>query len=135
LLGALSEPARGPSFDVAALGDAFRHGVAALSPLLGELVDAAIVGKLLAAARAPRLAFDDTLWAETVFRCLAAAIRQSARADELARLLEPLYLGRLAAFLDQEEAARAPDPFEPLALAFETQKLAFVAGLVDQEKR
>jgi hypothetical protein len=135
VLGTLSEPTQGPHFDSAAFADAFRHGVEALSPLLGEVLDTEIVGKLLAAARAPRLAVGDELWAETVFRCLAGAIRGSARADELARLLEPLYLGRLAAFLEDEATASAPDPFEPLALAFETQKLAFVKSLDDQEKR
>jgi hypothetical protein len=135
MLGTLPEPVAGPRFDIAAQAAAFRDGVEALSPLLAEVLDAAVVGRLLVAARAPRLAFDDTLWAETVFQCLGAAIRAAAPADELARLLEPLYLGRLASFLAEEAASGTPDPFEPLALAFESQKLAFTAGPADQEKR
>jgi hypothetical protein len=135
IVGALPEPVIGPRFDLAASGDAFRQAVDALSPLLADVFDEALVGRLLGVARAPRLAFDDALWAEAVFQCVGAAIRGSAPADELARLLEPLYLGRLASFLDEEGAPGSADPFEPLALAFESQKLAFTARLADQEKR
>lgn len=132
--GALPSPGPGPHFDALALAHAYRSGVDALSPLLSKVLEPSLVERLLGCARAPRVSIDAELWAQTVFQCLDAAIRGAAPTNQLAQMLEPLYLGRVAGFLEEEAHPGAADPSEALALAFEEQKLTWLARLQDQEK-
>lgn len=134
LIGALPEAEPPPQFDSTAFADACRDGVEALTPLLANLLEASLMQRLRTATHAPRLNLDPTLWAEIVFRCVEAAVIGSAPANELAQILEPLYLGRVATFLQHELALDAADPLETLAVAFEAQKLALVTRLEGREK-
>jgi hypothetical protein len=125
--GALPSAGSPPRFDVEALADTFRHGTQALSPLLGRVLGPELSEPLVALTREPELRFGDELWARTVFGCVEASVTERATNDDLPRLLEPIYLGRVASFLEQLPASGTIDASEALAVAFEQAKLALVA--------
>jgi hypothetical protein len=122
-LGPAPDPAA--PLDAEAMAAAFRAGVADLHPVLEPILApetlAAVQG--LAATTGPP-AFDDALWARTVFEFLAAYHRRVIHADHLMQALVPLYLGRTAAFVarGERDAARAESELEGLALEFERAK-------------
>ena len=118
-----------PHFDVEALAEAFRTGTQALSPLLSEVLGPDLAQRLVALSLASELSLDEVVWAETVFRCVEAAITKRASADDLARMLEPIYLGRAASFLERLPASGTIAAIESLAAAFEQAKLAALARL------
>lgn len=145
--GQLTAPLAAPHFDMESMEETFRTGVESLSGLLEQLLGHSLSERLRAQARALDLSFEDSLWAETVFECVAVALRGTASPTQIAQMLETLYLGRVAWFL-KTEATRAQratssqalvagnqtDSVESLALAFEEQKSSLVARLQQREK-
>jgi hypothetical protein len=127
-------PSRPPRFDLAGFTQTFRTGLDALGPLLAGVLDGPLMEALQAGAGATPVSLNDPLWARTVLAFLAAAIGGVASAADLARMLEPLYLGRVASFVSDLAAGDGRDRLEALATTFEEQKPAFVAALQSREK-
>ena len=129
-------PESAPAFDVASFDETFRAGVDALAPLLSRILDGPCQDRLQAAARSPEVRVDDPLWVETVLCFVAAAVRGDVSPNELARMLEPVYLGRIASFIRGTTTAReGHDKIEALALEFERQRPALLAGLQKRRER
>jgi hypothetical protein len=126
-------PIRPPTFDLASFSEAFRTGVDALTPLLGSVIGPSLLDRLRAAAQTTPIALDDQLWASIVFAFLAAAIQGTATPQELAQMLEPLYLGRVVSFLSDIAADDSGERVERLALVFEEQKLSLTRAVRSQE--
>jgi hypothetical protein len=127
-------PVQPTRFDLSAFTQAFRTGLDALAPLLATVLDAPALEALRAGAQSSPVAVSDGLWARAVLAFQAAAVRGTASAGELAQMLEPLYLGRVASFLNEIGADDGPDRLESLALAFEEQKQVFVAAVRGREE-
>ena len=89
------------TFDASPLSERFRSGVRDLEPILREIVSAATLSGLRAAADtgdgAPMIA--DALWVNTVYEFAASAHRGVMSREHLTRALVPLYLGRAASFV------------------------------------
>ena len=119
-------PEPGPRPDVTAMAEAFARDVVALHPVLETILTGpTLAGVTLAAARPARLAYDDDLWAATVFEFLLAYHRAVMTREHVTQTLLPLYLGRTAAFLMQHassDPATVDAAFESLCLAFERAK-------------
>ena len=116
----------GPRPDVAGMAAAFARDVSALHPILERILSAPTLEGVTAAAATPsRLAYDDDLWAATVFEFLLAYHRAVMTREHVTQTLLPLYLGRTAAFL-LEHASSGPATvdaaLESLCLAFERAK-------------
>jgi hypothetical protein len=127
-------PSRLPRFRQTSLTAAFRNGLDALVPLLSPVLGAPIVeGWRTAADRLP-VALSDELWARTVLAFLAAAVRGSPPTRELAQMLEPLYLGRVASMLGDLNRGEWTENLEQLALTFEGHKPELVSGLRGKEE-
>jgi hypothetical protein len=116
----------GPKPDVAGMAAAFARDVKALHPVLERILSKSTLHGVTAAAATPsRLAYDDDLWAATVFEFLLAYHRAVMTREHVTQTLLPLYLGRTAAFL-LEHASSGPATvdaaLESLCLAFERVK-------------
>lgn len=116
----------GPRPDVAGMAVAFARDVSALHPVLERILSGPTLEGVTAAAATPvRLAYDDDLWAATVFEFLLAYHRAVMTREHVTQTLLPLYLGRTAAFL-LEHASSGPATvdaaLESLCLAFERAK-------------
>ena len=92
-----------------------------------------LLDRLRAAAQTTPIALDDELWASIVFAFLRAAVQATATPQELAQMLEPLYLGRVVSFLNDIATGDAGEKLERLALVFEEQKPSLVGALRSQE--
>jgi hypothetical protein len=117
---------QGPRPDVSSMAVAFARDVAALHPVLKTILsEPTLAGVTAAAAEPTRLAYDDDLWAATVFEFLLAYHRAVMTREHVTQTLLPLYLGRTAAFL-VEHASSGPATveaaLESLCLAFERAK-------------
>jgi len=126
-------PTRSPTFNLASFTEAFGTGVDALAPLLASVMGPPLLDRLRAAAQTTPMALDDELWASIVFAFLRAAVQETAAPQELAQMLEPLYLGRVVSFLNDVGTGDALDKLERLALVFEEQKPSLVRALRSQE--
>jgi len=126
-------PTRSPTFNLASFTEAFGTGVDALAPLLASVMGPPLLDRLRAAAQTTPMALDDELWASIVFAFLRAAVQETAAPQELAQMLEPLYLGRVVSFLNDVRTGDALDKLERLALVFEEQKPSLVRALRSQE--
>jgi hypothetical protein len=116
----------GPRPDTAGMAATFARDVAALHPVLKTILSAPTLAGVTAAAAAPsQLAYDDDLWAATVFEFLLAYHRAVMTPQHVTQTLLPLYLGRTASFL-LEHASSGPATvdaaLESLCLAFERAK-------------
>ena len=116
----------GPRPDLTGMAAAFARDVAALHPVLEKILSESTLEGVTAAASSPsRLAYDDDLWAATVFEFLLAYRRAVMTREHVTQTLLPLYLGRTAAFL-LEHASSGPATvdaaLESLCLAFERAK-------------
>lgn len=122
----------GPDVDAERLAESYRLGYRELRDIWTWVLPPKTLielGRLTAAAPA-QFAFDDELWARTIYDfALAYRLRVLAR-DHLLRSLVPLYLGWLASFV-QQTRDQAPEAVEQrverLCLAFETQKPYLIA--------
>jgi hypothetical protein len=118
----------GPRPDVTGMAESFARDVAALHPVLETILSApTLAGVTAAAASAPRLVYDDGLWAATVFEFLLAYHQAVMTREHVTQTLLPLYLGRTAAFLLQHGSsnpATVDAALESLCLAFEGAKPA-----------
>jgi len=116
----------GPRPDVAGMAVAFARDVSALHPVLERILSGPTLEGVTAAAATPsRLAYDDDLWAATVFEFLLAYHRAVMTREHVAQTLLPLYLGRTASFLQQYGSsgpAVVQDALESLGQAFELAK-------------
>lgn len=112
--------------DVAGMADAFTRDVAALYPVLETILTPPTLAGVTAAAAVPSaLAYDDDLWAATVFEFLLAYHRGVMSREHVMQTLLPLYLGRTAAFLMGHASsgpATVDAALESLCLAFERAK-------------
>jgi glucosylglycerate synthase len=126
-------PTQSPTFNLASFTEVFRTGVDALAPLLASVMGPPLLERLRAAAQTSPIALDDELWASIVFAFLRAAVQATVAPQELAQMLEPLYLGRVVSFLNDIATGDAVDKLEQLALAFEGQKPSLVEALRSQE--
>lgn len=126
------EPQR--SFDVSSYAGTFREAMDALQPLLERCVTKSTLQSLQAAGRAPELQISDALWVRTVYEFVATAGRGVMPLNQLAQLLQPIYLGRLSSWLQrladlpQSGAPAGLDDLEQLAVEFERQKAALSEG-------
>ena len=116
----------GPRPDVSGMAATFARDVAALHPVLARILSESTLAGVTAAAATPsRLAYDDDLWAATVFEFVLAYHRAVMTREHVTQTLLPLYLGRTAAFL-LEHASSGPATvdaaLESLCLAFERAK-------------
>jgi len=116
----------GPRPDVAGMAATFARDVKALHPVLERILsEPTLTGVTAAAATPSQLAYDDDLWAATVFEFLLAYHRAVMTREHVTQTLLPLYLGRTAAFL-LEHASSGPATvdaaLESLCLAFERAK-------------
>jgi hypothetical protein len=127
-------PARLPGFNQASLAATFRNGLDALSPLLSPVLGGPMLEAWRAAAGSDPVELSDDLWARTVLVFLAATIRGRPPTRELAQMLEPLYLGRVASQLGDPTRGEWTENLERLALAFERHKPGLVSGLRGQEE-
>jgi hypothetical protein len=126
-------PTQSPTFNLASFTEAFRTGVDALAPLLASVIGPPVLERLRATAQTSPIALDDELWASIVFAFLRAAVQATAAPQELAQMLEPLYLGRVVSFLSDIATGDALEKLEQLALVFEGQKPSLVEALRSQE--
>lgn len=90
-----------PAFDVAAFRDAFGRGVADLAPILEPALGADLLRSLRASAAAAPVRLDDDLWAHVVWAALVAVGRRALPASQIVAALFPIYLGRVATFLEE----------------------------------
>jgi hypothetical protein len=116
----------GPRPDAAGMADAFARDVAALHPVLENILSApTLAGVTEAAADPSRLVYSDELWAATVFEFVLAYHRAVMTREHVTQTLLPLYLGRTASFL-LEHGSSGPiavdAALEALCLAFERAK-------------
>ena len=100
----------------------------ALSPPTRAAVDALAASARSAPASAFRL--DDRLWATLIFEFAAAYAHQPSLRPPLVRSLTPLYLARVASFVNETRDMNAPEVetrIEDLCLAFESLKPLLVS--------
>jgi len=113
--------------DVAAMVDHFRRGVRDLDALWGTIFPACDMAGLRAAAGLPidRFALDDDLWVRLVYGLAAGHHHRVMDRDQLLRACLPLYMGRVASFIQEVatlDAAQVEERLEQLCAAFEVGK-------------
>lgn len=126
--------ARPARFDLTSFAQAFRTGLDALAPLLATVLDGPTLEAFRVGAQSVPVVIGDGLWARTVLAFQGTAIAGLVAPRELAQMLEPLYLGRVASFLNDISESERDDKLESLALAFEEHKQAFVAATRSREE-
>jgi glucosylglycerate synthase len=126
-------PPRSSTFDLGSFTEAFGSGVDALVPLLASVLGPPLLERLRAVGRTTPIALDDELWVSIVFAFLRAAVQATFAPQELAQMLEPLYLGRVASFLNDIATGDAGEKLEQLAVVFEEQKPSLVGAVRSQE--
>jgi glucosylglycerate synthase len=96
-----------PTWDYEALAEQARHDIVEISPLLGEVLEADVLARVVEEISAPTLGLDDELWVRIVYAFAAATRRGPTGIEHLAGTFVPLYLWRAAVFM--AHAAREPD--------------------------
>jgi len=95
--------------DPAPFAEAFRTGVRDLAPVLEEIFLPGTLEAVRAAAHAEGpIRYPDELWIATVYEAAAAHRRARMHREHLTRALVPLYLGRAAAFVEEQGAREGP---------------------------
>lgn len=131
-------PAVVPTPDTASMADAFRMGVRDLAPILDQILKPATLGAVRAAAQATadQLRYPDALWVATVYEAATAHRRGTIHREHLTRALVPLYLGRAAAFVAENQArdpAVAEQALEAVCAEYERGKPELVEGWPGQK--
>lgn len=123
-------------FDVDAYAQASREGVEALQPVLKDVLRAQTLASLQTGCQSAGI--DEALWVRIVYEFVTSAGRATLPVDQLAQALLPIYLGRLATFLQQLSAQPAleggSDPHAPLADTFERLRPELVASWPDSAR-
>jgi glucosylglycerate synthase len=88
-----------PAWDHAALAEQARHDLLEIRALLDEVLDQAILARVVDDVSGPAFHVDDELWATIVYAFAAAARRGSTGIEHLAGMFVPLYLWRASAFM------------------------------------
>ncbi len=106
---------------------AFRMGLKDLLPVWEQVASEDTLGHLYPLGLLPveEFRFPPTVWARVVSDFAVACHERRLPRDHLLRALTPLYLGRVAAFLLEAQAApppRLPDILENIGRAFEAEK-------------
>jgi len=102
-------PEDNPAFDVSPMIAAFKNGVRDLDPILGQiLTPSTLEGVHRAAASSNGVDISDALWASTVTEFAAGYHREPFNRDHLLKALVPIYLGRVASFVDRHQADPRP---------------------------
>ena len=139
--GSVPVPRRGPAGPgPRAAGDvrpdrmvrAFHLGLKDLLPLWEQAVTEETLGQLypLGLLGPDDFRFPPSLWARVIADFAVAHHERRLPRDHLLRALTPLYLGRVAAFVLETQAASSPgatDALERVCLAFEAEKPALSA--------
>jgi hypothetical protein len=97
-----TEPEGAPdaqTWDYEALAVQARHDIGEIHPLLGEVLEAGLLARVVGEVSAPEVRSDDELWVKTVYAFAAAARLGRTSPEHLAGLFVPLYLWRAAAFM------------------------------------
>jgi len=120
-----------PGMDTASMADAFRTGVRDLAPVLEQILKPATFAALKTSARevAKAVRYPDALWVAMVYEAAAAHRRGTIHREHLTRALVPLYLGRAAAFIAENEArdpADAEQALEAVCREYERAKPSLV---------
>ncbi|HVC19209.1 MAG TPA: hypothetical protein VNE16_03960 [Vicinamibacterales bacterium] len=127
VFGQPTEAGDGSPIEIGRLIEAFRLGHRELRDVWAAVLPPAtgVALNRLAQADRPSFAMDDDLWARIIYDFAIGHRLRVLPADHLLRALTPLYLGWLAAFLEQAGtagAAAVEERIERLSLAFERQK-------------
>jgi glycosyltransferase involved in cell wall biosynthesis len=98
-----------PPADTAELVESFRRDVVAIRPVLGRLLSADTLARLMAiaGAEAGPFRYPDDLWVATVYEFAASYHRSVIHRQHVTRALVPLYLGRVASFLAEHAEHQA----------------------------
>lgn len=131
------EPARVDPLPMLA---AFRTGVPDLAPVLRDVLSAETLARVEELARGgdEAVSFDDELWVAAVYEAAAAWRRGALHREHLVSALVPLYLGRTASFLlenDESDAATVAARLEELCRRYESAKPRLVRGWTAASER
>ena len=137
LAPAPDEPAQ---VDPQSMLSSFRTGVPDLTPLLRDVLSVETLARVDELARCADGAFrfDDELWVATVYEAAAAWRRGALHREHLVSALVPLYLGRTASFLcenDKSDAAAVGERLEQLCRRYESAKPRLVHGWTAASER
>jgi hypothetical protein len=88
-----------PTWDYEALAQQARHDIIEIKPLLEEVLEAAVLARVVEEMSATALPLDDELWVRIVYAFAAATRRGSTGIEHLAGTFVPLYLWRAASFM------------------------------------
>jgi hypothetical protein len=90
-----------PTVDTTELVESFRRDLVAIRPVLGQLLSADTLARLMAIAAEDTMSFSypDDLWVTTVYEFAASYHRSVIHRQHVTQALVPLYLGRVASFL------------------------------------
>jgi len=107
--------------------ETFRSGARDLAPILTPILEPETLTALRALASETRsdIHFPDALWRRTVYEAIAAYHRGAMHREHLVQALVPLYEGRAASFLIENQgrpATEVEESLETLAVEFEEAK-------------
>lgn len=123
------------AWDYAPLAEQARHDLVEIRELLGTVLDASTVARLLDDVASPSFCLDDELWVAIVFSFIAASRHGSTSIEHLAGMFVPLYLWRASAFM-AHTANEAPDAvqarLDALCETFERLKPTLVSRWSDE---
>ena len=120
-----------PTWDYEALAEQARHDIVEISPLLGEVLEADVLARVVAEISAPTLRLDDELWVGIVYAFAAATRRGPAGIEHLAGTFVPLYLWRAAVFMAHaahEDDATVEARLDSLCETFQRLKPVLVSS-------
>jgi glucosylglycerate synthase len=124
-----------PAWDFEALAEQARHDIGEISPLLGDVLDQDLLGRLIHDVSAPVPTLDDELWVRSVYAFASAVRRGGTSLEHLAAMFAPLYFWRAAAFTAQtshEECPTVQARLDSLCETFERLKPALVSSWTAQ---
>jgi glucosylglycerate synthase len=120
-----------PTWDYEALAEQARHDIVEISPLLGEVLEADVLARVVGEISAPTLRLDDELWVRIVYAFAAATRRGPAGIEFLAGTFVPLYLWRAAVFMAHaahEDDATVAARLDSLCQTFQRLKPVLVSS-------
>jgi hypothetical protein len=88
-----------PDWDYETLAEQARHDIGEITPLLEEVLEGDLLGRIVEGISRQVPALDDELWVRIVYAFASAARQGRTGVDHLAAMFVPLYLWRAAAFM------------------------------------